>query len=288
MPGNGILVTGAGGSIGARLRAQLEQRGVPASFVLSPRSAGGQRGHEAVDVADVTDEAAMRNVVVARAPRVIIHLASVTGADCEADAERAWAVNASAASSLARTAAENGVSRFVLASSAAVYGDARKHPVAESDSLALDSVYASTKRSAEESLEELVRVASNFSAVALRIFNVFGPGMTGSLVNRLVGASSGSPVQLAGLDTFVRDYVHVDDVAEALQKATEADLPESWAIMNIGSGTPTSNRQLVELLEPVFFVEGTVRHSYSCADVTRAREMLGFEARRPLERASVH
>jgi nucleoside-diphosphate-sugar epimerase len=281
-----LLVTGASGSIGRRLRARLDAEHYDASYIVSPRSPAAG-ADSAVDAVDITDTDAVRAIVLRRRPDVIIHLASVTGAACEADPELAVAVNVDAVRSLAGIAADGGVSRVVLASTSAVYGDQYHAPIDETGPLVLTSRYADTKRRAELALAEATEDSPNLSAVALRIFNVYGPGMTGSLANRLAEATDDRAVTLAGLDSFVRDYIHVDDVARALLLAAEADLPDRWSILNIGSGIPTSNRALVAALAPVLFTETEARASYSCADVTSARDILGFIPSQALGRDSV-
>lgn len=195
-----LMVTGAGGRIGRRLRARLDSAGIRASYIVSPRSAPS-RTDPLVDVADITDVVALRDVVTRRRPTAIIHLASVSGAACEADPERAVSVNVHSVRSLTEIARSHGVGRIVMASSSAVYGDQYQTPVAETAPLAIASRYADTKLSAELILANATEESSEFSAVALRVFNVYGPGMVESLVNRLVDSSENSSVALAGLDS---------------------------------------------------------------------------------------
>ncbi len=277
-----LLITGAGGRIGQRLRRLVAPD--EAVFVSSPRA--GLRGANDI-VADVTDREAMASIVESTRPTAIIHLASVTAAACDADPARAVAVNVDAVRDLAAIAAASGVARFVLASTSAVYGDRYAAPVSETAELALGSRYAQTKREAELALEEAALASATLTAVALRIFNVYGPGMTESLPNRLLAASAERPVTLFGLDDFVRDHVHVDDVGTALLTAAQRVLPTPWTIVNIGSGRPTANRELVEALAPVEFDVADPRSSYSCAELSTAARLLGFAPSRALSRESV-
>jgi len=280
-----VLVTGAGGAIGRRLRARLERDDVTASYLVSPRSSA-RPADPLVDAVDITDRDRVGEVVAARRPTAIVHLAALTGAACDADPERAAAVNVEAVRSLAEIAREHAVSRVVLASTSAVYGDRYGSPIAETGELELASRYAQTKREAELILADAARRPGGPSAVALRIFNVYGPGMVSSLANRLVQAPPESPVALAGLDGFVRDYVHVDDVAAALAAAAHVELPQPWTVINVGSGVPTSNRRLVAALEPVNYTVEAPRASYSCANIEVARRMLGFDPTDELSRDS--
>jgi UDP-glucose 4-epimerase len=277
-----LLVTGAGGRIGRRLRRLVED--IDAAFVTSPRALARDPGDI---VGDVTDRDRMAAIVEEHQPEAIIHLASVTATECDADPVRARAVNVDAVRRLAESAVANGVQRFVLASTSAVYGDRYDTPATETAELVLGSAYAKTKREAELALAEVANLDSRFSAVSLRIFNVYGPGMTESLPNRLLDATDERPVTLFGLDDFVRDHVHVDDVGTALLLAAERPMPTPWTVINIGSGRPTSNRDLVDAIGPVAYALGDPRRSYSCADLATASELLAYAPTRTLSRESL-
>lgn len=275
-----LLVTGASGNIGRSFRAFLDSRGVNAVYLVSPRHAGQGDSVRSVDIAD---RAAMHEVIAEVRPDAIVHLASLVGAACESDPQLAAAVNVEAVRGIADAAARFGVRRVVLASTAAVYGDAFDSPARESDPTPAPSVYAATKLEAEGLLAAAAAASLGLSAVSLRIFNVFGSGLSGSLVTRLSTSSADAPVRLDGLDGFVRDYIHVDDVAAALLAAADAPLPASYAVVNVASGIAMTNGELAEAIrrsQPVFVEVGQERRSYSVADVTAARELLGFTASR--------
>lgn len=271
--GRKLLVTGATGGIGRRLRARLEHDGGHHAVFLGGRSDG-------IDLEDVD---ALRAVVDTTRPDVVIHLAAMTGGACEAEPDRARAVNIAATAVLAEACDAAGVGRLVFASTAALYGDKGNAPVAEDGPLALTSTYAQTKKAAEDALAAASASSATLSTVALRIFNVFGETLENSLVTRLRRSSQEHPVGLNGLDAFVRDYVHVEDVVDSILLSIAASLPAPHAAINIGSGVPTSNRMLVEQIEaarPVWITVGEERQSYSCADISLAHDILGFDPRR--------
>ena len=169
--------------------------------------------------------------------------------------------------------AKIGVQRVVFASSAAVYGDRHSEPRTEADQLEGTSPYAQEKINAEIAMAEEA-AASGLSVVSLRVFNVFGPGCSASLVNALI---EGPPPRLAVTAEFVRDYVHVDDVARAFLGAI--DSPQVTGALNIGSGHGVSNEELAAA-RPGAFREGDDSIvSHSVADVTRARALLGWRSR---------
>lgn len=274
MSSGAILVTGANGRLG---RALLRVGGSDATLIgmASPRSPGAER------ILDITDASTTSDAVGALMPSAIIHLASVVGPACEADPETAEAVNVDGTANILAAARAHGVERIVFASTSAVYGDSRRHPVSEQDAPATSGAYAATKLRAER----LLAAGADAVAIdALRVFNIFGPEMPDSLVTRLESATESAPVNLGGLDTFVRDYIHVDDVARALL-ASAASSSSGFRVLNVGRGIPVSNRDLLGMLPPGIRDAVTVSEgspSYSCADITAIGRELGWKPIMPL------
>lgn len=268
-----ILVTGASGRLG---RALQRVDGGRHQLI----AVGGPRAKSFERRLDITDAAAVRRIVADVRPRVVIHLASVLGPVCERDEELAERVNVAGTRHIATAAQEFGVVRLVFASTAAVYGTRRRHPLAESDAVEPRGTYATTKVRAEQAL---FRFSDTLSIDVMRVFNVYGPEMSDSLVSRLEHATVASPVRLTGLDGFVRDYVHVDDVARAFLAAANS-ASEGSRLLNVGSGVPRSNRELLELVPPGKRSSVTVEtghDSYSCADITAIVRELSWRPTEP-------
>jgi dTDP-L-rhamnose 4-epimerase len=169
-------------------------------------------------------------------------------------------------------------------------------PTPESKQPALSSVYALTKYD-QERMCLLYGSAYEVPAVALRFFNVYGPHQ--ALSNPYTGVLAIFAARLLNDHAPVvyedggqrRDFVHVADVARACRLALEQDGADGQAV-NVGSGQSTSVLEIAETLArllgkqvepelPGKFRAGDIRHCF--ADVTRAREALGFEAEVPFE-----
>ena len=169
-------------------------------------------------------------------------------------------------------------------------------PTPESKQPALASVYALTKYD-QERMCLLYGAAYDVPAVALRFFNVYGPHQ--ALSNPYTGVLAIFAARLLNDHAPVvyedggqrRDFVHVADVARACRLALEQDGVDGQAV-NVGSGQGTSVLEIAETLArllgrqiepelPGKFRAGDIRHCF--ADVTRAREALGFEAEVPFE-----
>ena len=166
-------------------------------------------------------------------------------------------------------------------------------PVAtpESKRPSLASVYAITKF-VQERLVMNVAPAYDMQPVALRLFNVFGPGQalsnpyTGVLAIFAAALLNGKPPSVFEDGEQRRDFVHVEDVARAFVLALEhPDAP--GGVFNIGSGESVSIRQVAEMiaaamgrggLAPNILGKartGDIRHCF--ADIAHARQVLGFE-----------
>jgi dTDP-L-rhamnose 4-epimerase len=158
------------------------------------------------------------------------------------------------------------------------------------------SIYAITKRDHEE-LCLVTGAAYGIPAVALRFFNVYGPGQ--ALSNPYTGVAAifasrllnGHPPMIFEDGQQSRDFIHVSDIVRAIMLALESEQAAGHAI-NLGTGRPSTVAQIAQALssgleadiEPVCngqYRAGDIRHCV--ADVQRARELLGFEAATTLE-----
>lgn len=161
----------------------------------------------------------------------------------------------------------------------------------------LASVYALTKY-AQERLTLITAPAYGMEACALRLFNVFGPGQalsnpyTGVLAIFASRLLNGKPPLIFEDGRQRRDFVHVDDVADAFVRALEQPAAAA-GVFNIGSGRNYSVLDVAAHLAAAMGREdiapqlagkgriGDIRHCF--ADITRAETALGFRPRRFLE-----
>lgn len=270
-----VLVTGAAGRLGRLVVAALAREN--GTRVIPVARERGELDGTPVVAVDLADHDAVRGLIEEHRPDVVLHLGAVAGHTAEADPLAAIAVNTGATRALAAALAQHPDRRLVLASTAAVYGDAEPAPRTEQSPPAGSSVYARTKANAEQAMAE-----HPVASVALRIANVYGPDFPDSLIARLLRSTPAEPVPMRAPDHFVRDYVHADDVVTALLAASRADLPDQHTVLNIGTGVGTSTRQLAALVEqhhPIHVTEVGGPPTYSVLASDRAREVLGFQPR---------
>lgn len=199
---------------------------------------------------------------------------------------------------------ETGVARIVFSSTAAVYGVPDTVPITESAPTRPINPYGFTKLAIERALADYAS-AHGLAAVALRYFNACGAAEDGSigedhspethLVPIVLQAALGqrANVTIAGTDyptpdgTCIRDYVHVDDLADAHLRALERAQPGSAQVYNLGTGRGASVREVIEAARrvtgrPVPVVEGPRRPGdppVLVASAEAARRELGWSPR---------
>lgn len=187
-----------------------------------------------------------------------------------------------------------GVRRVVFVSSGTVYGNQPMQPVPETAVPNPRAPYAVSKLAAEYYVKS-IGALWGIETVCLRVFNAYGPGQrippvhTPVIPNFLRQAWENGTIVIHGDGNQTRDYVYVDDVVKAMQAASIA--PEiNTLTINVGSGTETSVKDLARLAvevtgghpEIVYNPRNEGGLSRLCADLTLARETLGYEPKTQL------
>lgn len=221
-----VAVTGAGGSLS---RALSTHPGLHDELITFPKRAE-------LDLAGPT--APLRAWLERHRPDAIVHLAGWrTGPDRAA----AFRDNVAATYNLLEAVASTGYTiRVVVASSAAVYGNADGSALTIATERRPVNLYGASK-ALQEDVCTLARASSGAQLSIARIFNVVGaPGDTWSVLPNLIAcieaATAGSIVPVANADC-TRDFVHIEDVCNALLRA--ATQPNLVPVFNVATGTGT-------------------------------------------------
>jgi GDP-4-dehydro-6-deoxy-D-mannose reductase len=288
-----LLLTGVGGFVGSRLARLLLARGerVSGTFFEEEPRAPGVTLYEA----DLLDAGAMAAAVRAAAPDAVVHLAGLShvGESWSRMAEY-FRVNVLGTENLLAAAAGR---RVVVASSAEVYGvvPESEQPIGEQRQLDPRTPYALTKAAAE-------RLALGRGAVVARCFNLVGPGQSArfalpAFAAQLAAIARGErePVLRVGNLSARRDFVHVDDGAEAYRLLAERGRPGE--VYNLASGRAFSLAEALDRLVGIAAIAGVparieidpererpVDLPLLAGDAGRLRA-LGWEARRGLDEA---
>ena len=180
-------------------------------------------------------------------------------------------------------AAKNaGVKRFVYAASSSCYGIPDRYPTSEDADISPQYPYALTKRLGEELVMHWAQLY-NLPAIALRLFNVYGPrsrtsGTYGAVLGVFLAQKlANKPFTVVGDGTQTRDFTYVTDVANAFLTAAQSSVCEE--IFNVGSGETVSVNRLVELLggEVTYIPKRPGEPDCTYADITKIRRDLKWQ-----------
>ncbi len=306
-----VLVTGGAGYIGATTAAALLEAGHEV-VVVDDLS----RGHrEAVPQdarfveADITDPEVIDPVVAQGSFDACLHFAALIEAGESMQApERFFRVNTGGSAVLLEALLRHGVGRFVLSSTAAVYGEPDDVPITEDAALEPSNAYGESKLLVERMLAWHHRI-HGLKTASLRYFNAAG-AVTGRgerhdpethLIPLVLQVARGQRehIKIFGTDyptpdgTCVRDYIHVADLADAHVLAVERLDEHGTVTCNLGNGRGFSVREVVEAARrvtghPIPADEVDRRAgdpAILIASSSRAEELLGWTPRhRDLDR----
>ena len=286
------LITGGAGFIGAHLANRLQGMGwlVRVLDDLSSGSPDHLHGQIFLQRGDVNDIPRLWSLL--QGVDVVFHLAARVSVPASVHYPREYnTVNVGGTVSLLEACRDVGIRRVVLTSSATVYGALPTQPVTEDVTLRPATPYAVSKVAAEHYLLSLARI-NQFEAVALRIFNAYGPQQSIPPVNAPVvprfiqDVLHQRSVIIFGDGSQTRDFIYIDDVVDGIiAAATQPNL--NGQIVNIGSGVGTSINDLAAAIGEAVGKSPSLLHNMQVdggvpqlvADISKAQAELNFQPR---------
>jgi UDP-glucose 4-epimerase len=288
-----VLITGGAGFIGSNLVEELLARGHEIR-VLDNFSTGQRhnlaRFERDVDVVEGDLRSYERVHRAVRGCEAVFHQGALPSVPRSVqDPITTSEVNVGGTLNVLLNARDQGVARLVFASSSSIYGDAPGLPRTEAARPMPLAPYAVSKLAAEQYCRVFTTVYG-LETVSLRYFNVFGRRQDpaseySAVIPRFIAAMrEGTPPTIFGTGEQSRDFTHIDDVVAANLRAMEAS-GASGEVLNIARGQPHSlnelvaalNRLLDSQIEPVHAQARPGDVDRSWADISRARELLGYE-----------
>jgi GDP-L-fucose synthase len=289
-----FLITGGAGFLGRRVCAELEDRG--ARSIIVPRRADH----------DLTEQSVVRALLAKHRPDVVIHLAAEVGGigANRSNPGRFCYANLAMGVHLIEESRRVGIAKFVQVGTVCSYPKYAPVPFRE-DSLwdgypeETNAPYGIAKKALLTMLQAY-REQYRLAGIYLIPVNLYGPGdnfdpesshVIPALIRKFVHArENGLPeVELWGTGTASREFLYVDDAAEAIAMATlEFDGPEP---INLGTGTEITIRALAATVARLTGYVGEIRWDASRPDgqprrrldTAQAKALIGFEARTPFE-----
>ncbi|SIS10587.1 NAD-dependent epimerase/dehydratase family protein [Natronorubrum thiooxidans] len=184
-------------------------------------------------------------------------------------------------------AARNEDARVVLASSAAIYGHPEQVPITETDPKSPTSPYGLDKLTIDHYAHQYHDLY-DLETVALRYFNAYGPGQVAGDYSGVISvfidqALSDEEITVYGEGDQTRDFVYIDDIVRANQKAATTDAVGD--AYNIGTGESVTIRELAELIQEITDTDSDIVHmdartgdiEHSEANISKAQNQLDYE-----------
>ncbi len=265
-----ILVTGGAGYIGGFTVRRLLAKGHTVT-VFDNLTAGHRAAvpAECLIVGDLRDIDHLDHQLVVNRIEAVVHFAaSAYVGESVTNPSKYYQNNLLNSLNLLERVRRHDIRRFVFSSTCATYGDPEKLPLTEDHPQRPVSPYGNTKLAFEYMLRDY-SAAYGIGFAALRYFNAAGASVDGKhgehhdpethLIPLVLQVALGQRphIDVFGTDyptpdgTCVRDYVHVEDLAEAHRLALEKMTPGGGAAFNIGTGTGNSVREVIRACEEV-------------------------------------
>jgi len=299
-----ILITGGAGFIAYHLASRLQDERSEVSLldnfnefydpalkrqnVRDLQARGDARLYEI----DILDAPGLRRAFAEIRPEAIVHLAAWAGVRPSLENPEIYAkVNVTGTVNLLQLARDFQVSTFLFGSSSSVYGGSDRIPFSEDDPVDRPiSPYAATKRAGELLCHTYAHQYS-MNITCLRFFTVYGPRQRPEMAihkfARLI--QDGQEIPIFGDGESRRDYTYVDDITTGIVAALHVH--PRFEIINLGESRATTLLVLIAGLESVlgkrarrrFFPDQPGDMRITCADISKARRILGYMPATPIE-----
>ncbi len=295
-----ILITGAAGGIGSTLGYNLNKNGH--ELILVDNLRNGYIENLTIDGEefgsfhniDINSED-FHELVLSELPDAIVHLAAITSLpDCEVNYRECIRCNVEGTASVLGAARASGIERVIFASTSAVYENTilKEGGFLESDEINPRLFYSLSKKMSEEICKSF---SENYgmNIVTLRFFNVFGPRQdihrkSPPLINYLTRelVNGESPI-LHSDGNQSRDYVHVNDVVDLIEKCLNGTEIKDYITLNVSTCTLTSVHEILESVKSGINLDKDVPAIYRNPD--RLWDSYGdlFEGKYPLKKSVV-
>ena len=301
-----ILVTGAAGFIGSHLCESLvkehEVVGLDNFCDFYDIKIKRNNLHELAKFdnfqiikADIRNKSELEDIFSHHKFDIIIHLAAMAGVRPSiADPVLYTEVNINGTVNLLEQCKKHSIKKFIFASSSSVYGNNKKIPFAESDSVDFPiSPYAATKK-AGELICHTYHHLEQISIICLRFFTVYGPRQRPDLAIHKFAQKilADEVIPVFGDGSTKRDYTHIDDIIDGILRSINfVNNGYRYEIFNLGESQTISLSEMIETIEKVLgktaqkeflpLQPGDVDQTF--AEISKAKKLLGYNPKTDFE-----
>lgn len=272
-----VLITGGSGFIGEEVVSHLAERGYKV-VVYDIGTRGIQSDIIEYVEGDIFDAVKLGEVITSC--DAILHMVGLADARvAQEHPQLSFDLNLRSLQTVFEVARSSKVLRFILPSSASVYGAVDRSPITEDTIPKLTNIYAYHKFMAEK-LAECYANSYGMNIIILRLFNVYGSQGKGILNILVDKAKRGEVAKIYGKKQK-RDFIHISDVAEAFVRILDAD--DRYGVYNVGTGIGRSIEDIVNLVKECFPDIAIEYGDYngilydSVADITKIKKAIGFD-----------
>lgn len=256
-----IIVTGGAGFLGQHLCRALLAEGHQVKVI-------DLRENPTVPtvIADVQD--ARRMLELISDADVVFHLASLIEAgDSVKQPQKYVDYNIRGTVSVLEAMKHNHVPYFLFSSSAAIYGEPLHIPIKEDDRTLPINPYGMTKLAMEGLVSSYVATKGITTGVALRYFNLYGPGEnhqpeTHAIPRFIHQIKNGEEVTVWGNGEHQRDYIYISDIVSAHMASLRLvqERQHEYHYCNLSTEKPTSVIEVIHLLEEIMGIPANIKH----------------------------
>lgn len=299
-----VLITGGAGFIGSHVAEYLLARGDDVVIIdevndyYDPTIKEGnlnllqdlmkeQPDRLKVYRGDICDVELMNEIFEKERPQWVCHMAARAGVRPSIQDPYVYIhSNIRGTTSLMELSHKYGVKNFVFASSSSVYGGSSSTFFSEDENVDNPvSPYAASKKACEL-LAYTYHHLYKLNVSALRFFTVYGPrGRPDMAPFKFIDrVSRGLEIQQFGNGSSSRDYTFISDIVDGIVRAV--DRPHPYEVFNLGKGNGTSLKEFIDLVQKHTGKKANIKVlpdqpgdvPYTCADVTKAQNLLGYKA----------
>ena len=235
---------------------------------------------------DILDEGLVKSIFKKHDIEIVIHLAAMAGVRLSISNPSLYTeVNIIGTRIILDVMVESSVERLIFASSSSVYGNNKKIPFSEDDSVDCPiSPYAATKKMGELLCHAYHHIYG-LNISLLRFFTVYGPRQRPEMaIHQFVrNVLKGEPIIVFGNGSTARDYTYIDDIIDGIIQSIESD--DRYMIYNLGNSEPIKLSNLISIIvettgvDPILeyqeIPKGDVLQTY--ADINRAQNNLKYD-----------